>query len=53
METFNAMLHSVRREADERREHLDIFREFLGHLGRSARRGGGDSKPNDRRGARP
>jgi hypothetical protein len=43
------VLRSVRREAEDRRDHLDIFREFLDHLGRRAYRAGDDRKPNDRR----
>ena len=37
METLNFVLRSVRRETDERRDHLDIFREFLNHLDRASR----------------
>ncbi|HYC17316.1 MAG TPA: hypothetical protein VEC94_08920 [Pseudolabrys sp.] len=37
METFSTLLRSVRRETDERRDHLDIFREFLDHLRRISR----------------
>ena len=48
METFIAMLRSVHRETEDRHDHLDIFREFLDHLGRSVRRGD-DRKPADRR----
>ena len=35
METFNFVLRSVRRETEKRRDHLDIFREFLNHLDRA------------------
>jgi len=49
MEPFIAVLRSVRRETEERHDHLDIFREFLDHLGRSVRRSD-HSKPADRRG---
>jgi hypothetical protein len=48
METFIAVLRSVHRETEERHDHLDIFREFLDHLGRSVRRSD-HSKPADRR----
>jgi hypothetical protein len=48
METFITVLRSVHRETDERHDHLDIFREFLDHLGRSVRRSD-DRKPADRR----
>ena len=48
METFIAVLRSVRRETEERHDHLDIFREFLDHLGRNVRRSD-EGKPADRR----
>jgi hypothetical protein len=51
MESFITVLRSVRRETEDRRDHLDIFREFLDHLGRGAHRGVDDTKPNDRRAA--
>lgn len=49
METFNSVLRPARRETDERRDHLDIFREFLKHLGRGSHRGSDETKPKDRR----
>jgi len=49
MDTFNSALRPARRETDERRDHLDIFREFLEHLGRGLHRGPVEAKPNDRR----
>ena len=52
METFIAVLRSVHRETEERHDHLDIFREFLDHLGRGTGRRGDDVKPTDRRVAR-
>jgi hypothetical protein len=52
METFNTVLRSVRHETEERRDHLDIFREFLDCLGRGTRRGVADDKPTDRRAAK-
>jgi hypothetical protein len=51
METTNTVLRSVRRDTEDRRDHLDIFREFLDHLGRRVHRGADDTKPNDRRAA--
>jgi hypothetical protein len=48
METFIAVLRSVHRETEERHDHLDIFREFLDHLGRNVRRSD-EGKPADRR----
>ena len=38
MNTGTTVLRSVRRESENRRDHLDIFREFLDHLDRAARR---------------
>lgn len=35
---------SVGREAEERCAHLDVFREFLDHLGRASR-GENDKRP--------
>ena len=49
METLYTVLRTVRRESEDRRDHLDIFREFLDHLGRSSRRVADDGKPNERR----
>jgi hypothetical protein len=49
MDTFNSVLHPTRRDTDERRDHLDIFREFLEHLGRGSSRRLDEAKPADRR----
>lgn len=38
METLHTMLRSIRGETKARRDHLDVFREFLDHLDRTARR---------------
>jgi len=37
MDTLHTVLRSIR-ENKSRRDHLDIFREFLGHLDRIGRR---------------
>jgi hypothetical protein len=37
MDTLHTVLRSIR-ETKARRDHLDIFREFLGHLDRIGRR---------------
>jgi hypothetical protein len=37
MATLNTAPRTVRRETDERREHVEIFREFLDRLGRASR----------------
>ena len=46
MDTLHTVLRSIqsdsRLEAKARRDHLDVFREFLNHLDRAARRKGGD-----------
>ena len=34
MDTLHTMLRSIRSETKSRRDHLSVFREFLGHLGR-------------------
>ncbi|HEU4662145.1 MAG TPA: hypothetical protein VFS63_15950 [Pseudolabrys sp.] len=41
MDTLHTVLRSIRRETKSRRDHLDVFREFLDHLGRAARRRNG------------
>jgi hypothetical protein len=38
MDTLHSVLRSIRGETKARRDHLDVFREFLDHLGRAARR---------------
>jgi len=37
MDTLHTVLRSIR-EDKPRRDHLDVFREFLGHLDRIGRR---------------
>jgi hypothetical protein len=37
MDTLHTVLRSIR-ENKSRRDHLDVFREFLGHLDRIGRR---------------
>jgi hypothetical protein len=50
MINWNSGPHSGRRETEERRDHLDIFREFLDHLGRVSRdRSNKTSPPEDMR----
>ena len=39
MDTLHTVLRSIR-EDKSRRDHLDVFREFLGHLDRIGRRAG-------------
>jgi hypothetical protein len=38
MDTLHTVLRSFRRETKSRRDHLDVFREFLDHLDRASRR---------------
>jgi hypothetical protein len=38
MDSLHSVLRSIRGETKGRRDHLDVFREFLGHLDRAARR---------------
>jgi len=38
MDTLHNVLRSIRRETKSRPSHLDVFREFLGHLDRAAKR---------------
>ena len=38
MDSLHTVLRSLRGETKARRDHLDVFREFLDHLDRAARR---------------
>ena len=38
MDTLHSVLRSFRGETKARRDHLDVFREFLDHLDRASRR---------------
>mgnify|MGYP000477539018 CR=1 FL=1 len=38
MDSLHSVLRSIRGETKARRDHLDVFREFLDHLGRATRR---------------
>ena len=38
MDTLHHVLRSIRGETKSRKDHLDVFREFLDHLDRAARR---------------
>jgi hypothetical protein len=55
MDTLHTVLRSIQGETKARRDHLNIFREFLGHLDRISRRPprppkNKTAKPNGRRG---
>ena len=57
MDTLHTVLRSLRPETKSRRDHLDVFREFLDHLDRASRRrprprGGKAAKSKSRRGKR-
>jgi hypothetical protein len=39
MDTLHTVLRSIRGETKARRDHLHVFREFLGHLDRIGRGG--------------
>ena len=39
MDTLHTVLRAIRGEVPPRRDHLHVFREFLGHLDRAAKRG--------------
>jgi len=52
MDTLHTVLRSIRGETKARRDHLDVFREFLDHLERASKRKaplraerGGKSRP--------
>jgi hypothetical protein len=38
MDTLHTVLRAIRGETKARRDHLTVFREFLGHLDRIGRR---------------
>ncbi len=38
MDSLHTVLRSIRGETKARRDHLDVFREFLDHLDRASRR---------------
>lgn len=38
MDTLHTVLRSLKPETKNRRDHLDVFREFLDHLDRVSRR---------------
>jgi hypothetical protein len=38
MDTLHNVLRSISRETKSKPDHLSVFREFLGHLDRAARR---------------
>ncbi|MFN3659576.1 MAG: hypothetical protein ACK4UO_20200 [Pseudolabrys sp.] len=44
MDSLHTVLRSIRGETKARRDHLDVFREFLDHLDRAARRRAGAAR---------
>jgi hypothetical protein len=51
MDTLHTVLRTIRGEEKARREHLAVFREFLGHLDRIAKRAA--ERPRTGNGAKP
>jgi len=47
MDTLHTVLRSLRGETKSRRDHLDVFREFLQHLDRASRRKGAVRAPKN------
>lgn len=45
MDTLHTVLRSIRGETKSRRDHVTVFREFLDHLERAARRREKSVKP--------
>ena len=54
MDNLHSVLRTIRGETKARRDHLTVFREFLGHLDRIGRKSRGakskSAKPAVRRG---
>jgi hypothetical protein len=50
MDTLHTVLRSIRGETKSRRDHLDVFREFLDHLERATKR---RPQPRPGRASRP
>jgi hypothetical protein len=44
MDTLHTVIRSIRGETEARRDHVSVFREFLDHLGRIGRGGGGRTR---------
>jgi hypothetical protein len=47
MDTLHTVLRAIRGETKARRDHLTVFREFLGNLDRIGRRASGPRPPRD------
>jgi hypothetical protein len=45
MDTLHTVLRAIRGETKARRDHLTVFREFLGHLDRIGRRASAPRPP--------
>ncbi len=45
MDSLHTVLRSIRNETKSRRDHISVFREFLDHLDRAARRREKSVKP--------
>jgi hypothetical protein len=49
MDTLHTVLRTIRGETKARRDHLHVFREFLGHLDRIGRGGAQPTRPEKSR----
>jgi len=52
MDGLHNVLRSIRGESKSRRDHLDVFREFLDHLDRASRRRAAVRAPKSVKGRR-
>ena len=52
MDTLHTVLRSIRPEGKSGRDHLSVFREFIGHLGRLQRGASSAPRPAKRKVAR-
>jgi hypothetical protein len=50
MDSLHNVLRSIRRETKARRDHLEVFREFLDHLDRASRRRAATRAPKSAKG---
>jgi len=53
MDTLHNVLRSISRETKSKRDHLSVFREFLGHLDRIGRRAAKRPAPKRTKSAKP
>ncbi len=53
MDTLHSVLRTIRGETKSRRDHLDVFREFLSHLDRIGKRNSHRAPSAGKRGKAP